>query len=300
MLICLRKGLPMLLAAALTGSSLPVLAENPPMIDELRDIVDKSRRERAADRWLQNALEDLLLKYDTPVQSDILFEDFSDGDYSRNPTWQVLQGHFEVIRGQGLVSRVNDGTGSGVTANGAPPPASTADALSGLIVGALLDRALGPQDSASASESGTVAGSTGPAEIRLKAGVSNAFVLDLGFRQDASADAVVELALLQSEAGRYGYRLRLHSGRQGFIELQRIRGGQGAIVQTRGLSRSFADGQLHELSWRQSPDGTVTVLVDGRTLLSVRDRAFRDPYPWLHLRNEQGALTVRSLRVSGS
>jgi hypothetical protein len=265
-------------------------------MDELRELVEKSRRERAADRWLQGALEDLLAKYDSPWQREILFEDFRDGDYTSNPSWQVLQGRFQVVRGQGLYAVAEDTATAVPTGN--DPQQSPTEALSGLIVGALLDKALGtgPSSQAPAEATATVGG---PAEIRLRAGVSNAFAIDLGFRHAADRDAGFELALLQSEAGSYGYRLRLQSGARPVVELQRIRGGRGAIVETREFGQNYADGQLHELGWRQTPDGTVRVSIDGKVLFSVRDRAFRDPYPWLYLRLDQGELTVRSLRISG-
>ena len=65
-------------------------------LEELRTLVEKSRRERAADRWLQNALEDLLAKHDSPWQREVLYDDFADGDFNRNPTWQVMRGQFQV------------------------------------------------------------------------------------------------------------------------------------------------------------------------------------------------------------
>lgn len=287
---------------AVTGLPLHA-ADDAALVEELRGIVEKSRQERAADRWLQGALEDLLAKYDRPWQRQILYEDFRDGDYTRGPAWQVLRGSFQVVRGQGLYSSAQGyATGSG---QGAPAqPASPSEALSGLIVGALLDRALGPSGDPSDSTSGNGADSPratsgGPAEIRLRAGVSNAFAIDIGFRHPTGGEAAFEVVLLQSEAGAYGYRLRVQSGPRGFIELQRLRRGQGAIVESQPLARSLADGALHELGWRQGPDGTVKVTIDGGEIFSVRDRAFRDPYPWLHLVNDLGEVTFRSVRVDG-
>ena len=287
-----RSALALMFGASMLVTPPAVTAGDPPgLLDELRSLVEKSRRERAADRWLQNALEDLLAKHDSPWQREILYDDFADGDYNRSPTWQVMRGQFQVLRGQGLYCSAT-GDGATTAAEPASPPQSTGEALSGLIVGALLDQALGPAPQTAASASG-------PNEIRVKANVGNAFAIDLGFRHAADSDGAFEIVLLQSEAGNYGYRLRVQSGLRGFVELQRIRGGRGAVVDSRDLAPGLADGMLHELTWRQRPDGMVSVMIDGKGLMEVRDRAFRDPYPWLHLINDQGELTVRSVRVSG-
>lgn len=288
-----RHTLPaMLIGLAITVSGAIATAaagENAQLLDELRGIVEKSRQERAADRWLQRALEDLLAKHDDPWQQDVLYEDFRDGDYTRNPSWQVLSGDFRVVRGQGLV-------GSAKAAATDAAPQSASEALSGLIVGALLDQALGTKSEQTTSE-GPAAGAGGPAEIRVAAGAGNAFALDIAFR--AASDSDFAIALLQSEAGRYGYRLHVTAGARGGVELQRVRRGNGAIVESRALNQPIDDGRLHELRWQQRGDGTVSVALDGQTLLEVRDRAFRDPYPWLTLRIDRGELTVRSLRVGG-
>ena len=293
-----RHSLTLALGAVLIAASLHAADGQPPLIDDLRQIVEKSRREKAADRWLQSALEDLLARHDSPWQREILYEDFSDGDYTSNPSWQVLRGQFQVVRGQGLYSAA-DAPAGGAQAGTPSQQQSATDALSGLIVGALIDRALGTGSSQTQGGAANTAPTAGPGAIRLKADVSNAFAIELAFRHASGTESAFEIALLQSEAGNYGYRLRLHSGARGFVELQRVRGGRGAIVETRDLARSYADGMLHELAWRQGPDGSVTVMVDGETLFSVRDRAFRDPYPWLQLLHDQGELTVRSLRIKG-
>ncbi|MDJ0741082.1 MAG: hypothetical protein QNJ91_15310 [Gammaproteobacteria bacterium] len=290
------------LSAVLIGLALAapaaIAADQAQLLDELRGIVEKSRQERAADRWLQRALEDLLAKHDQPPPHDLLYEDFRDGDYSRNPSWQVLSGDFRVVRGQGLVGTAT-AVGTTPTATGDAPPQSATEALSGLIVGALLDQALGPsQAPADSPAADPPASAGGPAEIRVEAGAGNAFALDIAFR--AGSDSDFAIALLQSEAGRYGYRLHVAGGARGGIELQRIRRGNGAVVDSHALARPIDDGALHDLRWQQRSDGTVSVALDGETLLQVSDRAFRDPYPWLTLRIDRGELTVRSLRVSGA
>ena len=76
------------------------------MVDELRALTDKARNQRAADRWLINSMDDLAARYDWPWRRKLLMEDFSDGNYNRNPAWQVISGQFWVDRRLGLRSQV--------------------------------------------------------------------------------------------------------------------------------------------------------------------------------------------------
>ena len=291
-----------LIGALATGGNASLAADDATarLLEELRQLAQQSREQRAADRWLQRALDDLVARYDRPWQRAILFEDFGDGDYTRNPSWKVLGGHFQVVRGQGLSSVV----GAYVTAPGtqAPEQASPEDELSSLIVGALLDRALGPSGSPAdrpASAPRSYADSQ-PNRIRLRADVSNAFAMTLTLRTGGSSGARFDVALAQSEQEKYGYRLILDTGPRGFVELQRIRGGRGAVVESRPLQAAINDGRLHDISWQQAPDGMVRVLLDEQALFEVRDRAFRDDYPWLTLNHQAGELTLRSLRIDGT
>jgi hypothetical protein len=94
--------------------------------------------------------------------------------------------------------------------------------------------------------------------------------------------------------------LRIQSGSAGFVELERVRGGRGSVVESARLGGDPADGGRHQLAWRQAPDGQVTVELDGQTLFSVRDKAFRDDYQELSLSHWAGDLTLNSIRISGT
>jgi len=70
-----------------------------------------------------------------------------------------------------------------------------------------------------------------------------------------------------------------------------------AIVENQKLTINIIDNRLHDLAWRQDQEGTVTVLLDEKPVIEVRDRAFRDDYPWLQIEHQAGELTLRSVRV---
>jgi len=269
------------------------------LLDELRTVVQKSREQQAADRWLQRALDDLVAKYDWPWQRELMYEDFSDGDYTRNPVWQVAQGDFQVIQGKGLASSI---TPQEQQKKDEPAPSkSPEDSLGSLVLGALLDKAL-DKDKTDKKESSTASHTdtyTGPNQIRVKANVTNAFAVTLALRTSPDNSSQFDIALMQSDQGRYGYRLRIDTDASGLIELQRIRKGLAAIVDSQKLPTNINDDRLHDLAWRQDRDGTVTVLLDDKPVIEVRDRAFRDNYPWLQIEHQSGELTIRSVRIDG-
>lgn len=279
------------------------------LIEDLRQLAQQARQRNAADRWLQRSLDDLVARYDRPWQRTLLLEDFGDGDFTRNPSWQVLSGQFQVVRGQGLTASVGGYPAAGYNSSyPATLPGSFSGntqqtpegALSSLIVGALLGNGSGntPAGGAAVTPPGFAGGNT-PNRIQLQANVTNAFALTATVRAAGAQDTRFELALLQSQQAQYGYRLRVDTGARGFIELERIRGGRGAIVESQPLQVALNDGRFHDIGWQQTPDGTVTVNVDDKPVFQVRDRAFRDPYPWLVLDHQNGDLTLRSIRIDG-
>jgi len=262
------------------------------LVDELRQLSEKSRRERAADRWLQQALEDLVGRYDWPWQRELVFDDFRDGDFERNPHWEVRSGNFWVVPNRGLRSRAEDRAAEESQAGQSEKPR-----IGQIILGALLEEALKDDKGSSTS----VQSSSGPAEILLRQPISNAFAINTQFSIE-TPDGAGRFAwsLLQAGATQYGYRLQLQTGTQGFVELERVRGGRASVVESAPLKRDPGDGANHELSWRQRPDGQVSVELDGEPLFTVLDKAFRDPYHELILSHWSGDLTLRSLRVDGT
>jgi len=263
------------------------------LLKDLRPLVEKARKQRAADRWLLRDLEDLLARYDNPWRREALFDDFRDGDYTHNPRWQVMQGEFEVLRRQGLYS---DARGrKGRRSDNAGDREMTPEEM---ISGMLMESMLGKQENSRNHDERRHRSRT--AEIRVNADISNAFAIDMEFRLGRRQSNDLELILMQSNKARYGYRLRLATGKKGFVEMLRVRKGRTKVVQTADLGMSLNDGQTHDLSWRLARDGNVSVLIDDKELFLVRTRMLRDGFPWLQLNNNRGELVVRSIRISGA
>jgi len=301
--------IPMLAASVLAAAALAIQppsarAQSGPelqeMVDELRALTERSREQRAADRWLQQALEDLVSKYDWPWRRELLSDSFSDGNFTESPPWSVLSGEFWVDRTLGLRSSVEP-----------PPPARTEETrerssgsgkdLGRSLFDALMDQAL-ERDGGGAGEPDQAAEQEGPARIRVAAEITNAFSLDATFSvHNAPGEAGhFEIALLQGKRGELGYVLAIQTGETGLLDLYRLRRGRRELVYGTRPSANLGDGSAHRLVWRQAPDGRVQVLVDDEELVNLRDRAFRDGYRFLELINRAGELGVRSIRVLGT
>jgi len=279
-----------------------VFGENPDLqglVDELRTLAEKSRDQRAADRWLQQALEDLVARYDWPWRNELLFESFSDGNYTEDPPWKAVSGRFWVDNTLGLRSRVEP-------PRKAEPEAPTRDSdsqdnLGRAILGALMKEAFKDEQSReSPRHSEREAPETGPAIIRLSQPITNAFLLEMSFsmHNEPGVEGEFEIALLQNEAGDYGYRLGI--GEPGVVDLYRLRRGSRELVSSSKTETGPGDGKAHDLVWRQAKNGQVEVFLDGSPILNLRDNAFQDGYNWLELTNQAGELAVRQVRILGT
>ncbi len=62
------------------------------LVEALRALINEADRGRAADPLFLRDLRDLADRFDNPWHARILFDDFRDGDYTRDPAWRVVSG----------------------------------------------------------------------------------------------------------------------------------------------------------------------------------------------------------------
>ncbi|MCP3665689.1 MAG: hypothetical protein GY696_24870 [Gammaproteobacteria bacterium] len=272
------------------------------LLDELRTLSEKARHERAADRWLQNALEELVDQYSQPEQKLLLLDDFQDGDYTNTPQWHVLSGEFSVESGVGLRSRVDPNFIAST-----PPPKQKKKTTSKeeAVAGLLADILLGPskradQPNPEPVEAEPTSDPTQPAKIMLTTSIPNAFIIETRFTLNETSDeARIELDLFQEESEQYGYHLYIKTGRRGYIELERVRNQKSVVIEGQNLASNLSDGSPHKLIWQQNDEGAISLTLDDQLLFEVRDKAFRDDYKNLSFTNRSGDLQVHEVSISG-
>lgn len=271
------------------------------LVDQLRSLTDKARQQRAADRWLLNAMEDLVARYDWPWRDSLLEEDFSDGDFRKDPSWEVRSGEFWVDGQLGLRSRTRPVPQAKEEPQQQQPERK--QDLGRALLGAFLEQALNdrrreqqePQKQEPQSQPEDEA-----AEIQLPLKIPTVFHLETRFSLHSrpSIESRFEIGLFQDPGGRSGYRLVVTSGQQASLELLGHTNGRSFVIDRREIE-SLGDGNSHDLVWLRGPDGRMQVSIDGETLSDQRDNAFRYPFQRLALINRSGDLAVASFGLQG-
>lgn len=268
------------------------------LVDQLQEISTKARKERAADRWLLNALEDLVDRYNWPWRNELLTEDFSDGDYTQDPAWKVLSGQFWVDGRLGLRSRSQ--------ADADTPRQETQQKeekqdLRGAVLGALLNQAFRSDRRREETKPEPVKPRRNePAEIQLPLKIPSAFAVQIEFsvHNAPNENGQIEFSIYQGSESSSGYRLALYTGQRSSLELLSRRSGRTSVIDSVDLD-DISDGSSHSLEWRRDANGQIEVLLDETQLMRTRDSSFRYPFKQLSIVNRGGDFAVGSIALHG-
>ena len=84
------------------------------------------------------------------------------------------------------------------------------------------------------------------------------------------------------------------------MSLIRRNGQLASVVADSKSVPKLNDGAAHVLEWTRASDGTMIVRIDGKNLIEVVDRRFRDPFDGFTLINRGGEFGLGSLRIDGT
>jgi hypothetical protein len=244
-------------------------------IEKLNKLIDEAEKAKAADPVFLQDLRNLASGAETPWNTVVLDDSFADGNFTSNPTWEVLSGEYFIETGWGLRNRL-------ITAAQGEQSSSGGDDLAKTIIGTILKRATGQQDTAGGSTSNVIV---------TRTDVSNAFSLQMEL-SSWEPDGNFDVGVFQGEKATLGYRLLYASGKG--VQLHRV-GSSGSSVIATSEPLSIEDKEFHTVTWTRGTDGMMRVSVDGTEMLAATDRAFSDPFDGVRISNTSGDFIVKRI-----
>jgi len=244
----------------------------------LNKLIDEAEKARAADPVFLRDLRALANGTTSAYTTTVLDDAFTDGNFTANPTWQVISGEYFVEKGWGLRNRIITKQAQSNTQSG--------DDLAKVLLGTIIKRAAGVEDQ------------QGPVEnaIITKAAIPNAFAVTTEL-WSAEAGGHFEIGVFQGQDAKLGYRL-LYAGGKG-IQLHRVGSSGSSMIKSSANAIAIEDKKFHTVRWTRAKDGTMSVTLDGNEILNVVDRGFSDPFDGLRFSNREGDFIVKQVTVKG-
>jgi hypothetical protein len=257
------------------------------IIDELKTLAAKARKERSADPWLLTAMDDLVNKYYWPWRLQLVDETFKDGDFTRSPAWEVASGSFWVDSSLGLRSKA--------TVTAATKSETEKKKVGDLIRGAVLAEM--NKGKSTPAKPGTT--STAQADIYLPAQLKNSFAVDLTFsqHQPSGDQGRIEFGVFEGTRRDRGYVLAFTGGDNPMLELLRVKGTSTSIVEEQALSSALKVGDAQHLVWRRDPQGSMVVMLNDKTLVETSDRGLLQPFRSFGVANRGGDYALRKVTL---
>jgi hypothetical protein len=262
------------------------------LVNRLNELIDEAEKARAADPRFLRDLREALESHDRPFQQELLFDNFRDGEFSKNPTWTVAEGRFSVDSRLGLKTLVEPPRAASTSTTTAPKKKKKD--LASSLLGALLS-----DDSGKSSSSSTVSTQADRAEIFSATEISNAFSLEIDLTSSVEAGRL-SLSLFQGRNRTSGYRLAYLPGGDPSFELIKFTSRGASVIDSSADEISLEDNARHRISISRDDQGEMVVELDGTELIRAADRSFRDPFDGISIINDGGNYVVSQIVVYGS
>lgn len=263
-------------------------------VARLTRITDEAERAGTAQPAVIKSLRDLSTAYGgSAATSMLLHDDFRDGDYTRNPAWQVAAGEFWVDS-QGLRSRAKAAAAAPAAAQQNSNDATAA--LLGMVLTRMTQQQGTAQQAAAAPPKAT------PAVIFIPAAITNAFNMSL---QVSVLDGTAPFLFgpYQGTDRRSGYRLIYKPSPEnasGTLELVRL-AARGSTAAGQTSTPVFLEGAApHVIGWSRTRTGEMTVTVDGKEVMRTTDAAITGAFGGLMMANLGGDYAVREVSIAGA
>lgn len=242
------------------------------LVGDIKALIDKAERERTADPKFLKELRAAIRPHQPYWATSLVDENFSDGDYTKNPSWTPVRGRFRMDK-VGLTMSPNVGQ---------PGQEVAAQLLKGLL-------------------GGKVQTSTGSgALIALDGAVPNIYGLDVIMRVAevrSANEAAMRIGMTQGADRRGGYWVVVEPGAQPTVGLYALtRAGLNRLGVAR-IEGELLTGQDVRVQWQRREKGLIRVFVNRKKLIEARDETFRQQFDSLVLASDGMDSTVRRVRA---
>ena len=255
------------------------------LVKQLRQLIAKAETAKAADPKFLRDLKNLAESYDSPWPNQVLFDDFSSGQYPDNRRWSVTAGNWRIVTqpSPGLATRVSTQQYGQYSNN------SNQNVLTGLL-GALI----APQGNTQPQyqQGNGYAGISAPVKI------SNAFNLHIEF--SASNDAQrLDIGMYRDNSDGGYFLSYMPTAPRGFQLTVVVPGQQSRLLALTAASINLNGQGTHAVDWKRDRDGRMIVALDGQEIMNVTDTSLRKPFDGFAMGNSGGFYIIRSVAISG-
>ena len=247
------------------------------LLDELESkINDADKRMIAHPNFLKD-LQALVEKYRSKLRMVFLKEDFSDGNYTKNPKWQVVSGKFEITPSMRL--------GNSILVE--RPVDKSAQQESPDLFGMVLNEVL--KSTTYNGEKKEPSAEAKPESILTNIEISPDFEVDISIISKSNWGSM-EFVLLGGEKNRPLYRMVYNASPSSKrpIQIFRERDSKSYLIDDAIKYPSLDDGSLHRIQWIRDNQGNMKVLVDDEAVLSTVEVFYNDNFSGFSIVNNGG------------
>jgi len=246
------------------------------LLDELKTMIGKAEQAQAADPQFITDLRNLIASYENPWSTRLLFDDFTDGNYTANPKWTVSAGKYTLDpKGphRGLQSKI------------VPEGVATGQKIQ---IGNITLGTLGTGQ----------AGPGGHASIYTPVKISNAFRIEMVFTSKEKFGRW-DFGPYQGTSGNVAYRIAYFPGVTPGLQLLKVTSQGTTVLASYNQALRLEGDKEHTLVWTRDRDGLMHVAVDGQQLIAVADTGIKQPFDGFLMVNSGGTFSVRSIAING-
>ncbi|MBN2063094.1 MAG: hypothetical protein JW882_22005 [Deltaproteobacteria bacterium] len=222
-------------------------------------------------------LRALIEKYRSELRMVFLKEDFSDGNLTRGPKWQVISGEFKITPSMRLRNSV-------FAERPAEEPAQKKDPdLFGMVLKEVL------KAGSEKGEKGEPTPEVKAASIRTKVEIGPDFEVDVNMVSESKWGSM-EMVLLGGETLVPLYRMVYNASPSSKrpIQIYRERDSRSYLIDEAVKYPSLEDGTLHRIQWIRDAQGKMKVLVDEKEILSTVEAFYNENFSGFAIVNNGG------------